>query len=43
MVTNINIFPGSNQESTPEQVAEQINLALSQIESGDYEIVDIDD
>ncbi len=37
---DIKLFPGSNRDVTREQVAEQINKALAQIESGDYDLVD---
>lgn len=38
---NIKVFPGSARETSPEQLARQINRALSQIEAGDYERVDL--
>ncbi len=41
-VTNIKLFPGSNRDTTLEQFAEQINKAISQLDAGDYEIVDLD-
>ena len=34
------LFPGSSRDATAEQVAEQINKAISQIESGDFEVVE---
>lgn len=34
---NVKLFPGSLRELTAEQIAEQINLALSQIEAGEAE------
>lgn len=39
-VENVKLFPGSNRDATPEQMAEQINKALAQIEAGDYEVVE---
>ena len=44
-VTNIKLFPGTNRDATPEQMAEEINRVLARIESGsdesgEYEIVD---
>lgn len=39
-VQNIKMFPGTSRDATPEQVAEQINRAISQIEAGDVEFVD---
>lgn len=38
---NFKIFPGNSRDATPEQIAEQINKAISQIETGDFE--DIND
>lgn len=37
---NIKLFPGTNRDSTPEQMAEQINKAIAQIDAGDYELVE---
>lgn len=37
---NVKFFPGSNRDSTPEQMAEQVNKAIAQIDAGDYELVD---
>lgn len=42
-VKNINVFPGSNRDATPTQIAEQINRSLSQIEAGDFEIFDLNE
>lgn len=39
-VSDIKLFPGSNRDATPEQMAEQINKAIAQIESGTAEEVD---
>lgn len=41
-VTNIKLFPGSNRDTTAEQFAEQINKAISQLESGDFEEIDLE-
>jgi predicted Mrr-cat superfamily restriction endonuclease len=41
-VTNLKLFPGSNRDTTADQFAEQINKAISQIESGDYVMVNLD-
>lgn len=35
-VTNLKLFPGTKREATAEQFAEQINKALSQIDSDDF-------
>ncbi len=40
-VGNIKIHPGSSRDATSEQIAEQINRAISQIEAGDFDLVDI--
>lgn len=39
---NLKLFPGSSRDVTSEQVAEQINKALSQIEAGDFVVEDIE-
>lgn len=39
-VNNVKLSPGSNRDTTPEQMAEQINKAISQIDSGDFDLVD---
>jgi len=41
-VTNIKLFPGSNRDTSAEQFAEEINKAISQIEAGDFDEVDLD-
>ena len=38
---NIKLFPGSSRDVTPEQFAEQINKALSQIEAGEFELIEL--
>lgn len=40
-VTNLKLFPGSNRDTTADQFAEQINKAISQIESGDFDEVNL--
>ncbi len=40
-VQNIKLFPGSSRDVTPEQFAEQINKALSQIEAGEFELIEL--
>lgn len=42
-VSNIKLYPGTNRETTPEQMAEQINRALTQIEAGDFEVLKDDE
>ena len=39
-VANIKLFPGTNRDATPEQMAETINNVIADLESGDYELVD---
>lgn len=34
---NFGLTPGTCRDTTPEQTAEQINRALSQLEAGDFE------
>lgn len=41
-VTNIKLFPGSNRDTTPEQFAEQINKVISQLEAGDYDVIELE-
>ncbi len=41
-VTNIGIFPGSNPNVTAEQIAGEMNRAISQLEAGDFEEVNLD-
>ncbi|MBF0562888.1 MAG: hypothetical protein HQL37_12920 [Alphaproteobacteria bacterium] len=41
---NVKLFPGSNRDATAEQMAQQVNMAIAQIEAGDYdELVNFDD
>lgn len=40
-VTNIKLFPGSNRETTVEMFADQINRAISQLESGEFDEIDL--
>ncbi len=40
---DIKLFPGSNRDATPEEMAEQIVRVIAQIEAGDFEEVDFDD
>lgn len=39
-VDNVKLFPGSNRDASAEDMAEQLNRALSQIEAEDCEIVE---
>jgi len=41
-VKNVKLYPGTNRETTSEEFAEQINKALSQLESGDFDEVDFE-
>lgn len=37
---NIKLFPGTSRDTTAEQMAEQINKALSQISTGHFQLVE---
>ena len=39
--SNFKIFPGSSRDTTAEQFAAQINRMLSQVEAGDFDIVEL--
>ena len=39
--TNFNIFHGSNENITAEQITTEINKVLSQVEAGDFEVVEL--
>ena len=39
-VKNIKFFPVNSRDTTPEQMAEQANKAISQIETGDFEVIE---
>ncbi|HEY8577594.1 MAG TPA: hypothetical protein VIL88_14805 [Devosia sp.] len=39
---DIKLFPGSTRDSTPEQIAEQVNKAIAQIMNGEYELLSDD-
>lgn len=41
--SNFKMFPGSSRDTTAEQFSLQINKVISQIEAGDFDIVDMDD
>lgn len=41
-VQNIKLFPGSSREVTPEQMAGQVNLVISQLLSGDFDELSFD-
>lgn len=40
--SNISVFPGTSRDASAEQVAEQVNRALSQLEAGDFEVALLD-
>jgi hypothetical protein len=42
-VSNFKMFPGSSRDTTAEQFSSQINKVISQIESGDFEIIEFGD
>lgn len=37
---NVKLFPGSTRDVSSELMAEQVNKALSQIESGDFDLIE---
>jgi hypothetical protein len=37
---DIKLFPGTNRDTSAEQMAEQVNKAVAQIVSGDFDVVD---
>lgn len=39
-VRNIKLFPGEDKDATPEEVASSVNKAISQIEAGDFDIIE---
>lgn len=41
-VTTFSYTPGTNPDSTSDQVATEINKALDQLQSGDFEVVELD-
>jgi hypothetical protein len=41
--SNFKIFPGTSRETGPQQIAEQVNKVLSQLEEGDFEVVETED
>jgi len=41
-VSNIKLFPGSSRDTTPEQFAEEVNKAISEVEAGAFDQVDLD-
>lgn len=41
-VSNIKLYPGSNRDTSADQFAEQITKVISQIEAGDYDLVDLE-
>jgi hypothetical protein len=41
-VADVKLFPGSSRDVTPEDIADQLNRVISQLENGDYDLVDDD-
>lgn len=39
-VSDVKLFPGSNRDATPDQMAEQVSKVIAQIESGEFELVE---
>jgi anthranilate/para-aminobenzoate synthase component I len=42
-LTNLKLFPGTSRDTTSEQFAEQINRVVSQIDAGDFSVVNVAD
>lgn len=42
-VTNLKLFPGTDRDTTPEKVLDQVDRVVSEIENGALEIIDLDD
>jgi len=42
-VSNFKIFPGTSREITAEQISKQVNQVVTQLEEGDFELVDAED
>lgn len=40
---NVKLYPGSSRDTNSEQLSEQINMAIAQIETGDYEDISEED
>lgn len=41
--TNFKLFPGMSREMTAQQIGEQVNKIVTQLEEGDYELVQAED
>lgn len=41
--SNFKLFPGVSRAVTPQQFAEQVNKVVTQLEEGDYELVEAED
>ena len=39
---NVKLFPGSDRDASRERMAEQVNKAISQIEAGDFDLVEVE-
>lgn len=39
-VSNFKMFPGASRDISADQIAEQLNKAIGQIQSGDFELVE---
>lgn len=37
--SNIKLFPGHNRDATPEQLSAELNKVITQLEAGDYDLV----
>lgn len=41
--SNFKLFPGMSREAGPQQFGEQVNKIVTQLEEGDYELVEAED
>lgn len=42
-IKNLKLFPGTDRDTTPSRVLEQVDRVVSEIENGVLEVVDLDD
>ena len=36
---DVKLFPGTDRDTTPEQMAEQVNNAIAQVLAGDFDVI----
>lgn len=42
-VTNLKLFPGTDRDTTPQRVLEQVDRVVSELENGALEVIDLAD